>query len=276
MLITGENFLRGVASLQRVNIGAQPLGTAQAVIHFNTTPQPLYHKNFELLRQNLRQLKADGYEVYILADSAKQTERLQSIFEEMNTASQLFVPIERTLHGGFSDADLKVCLFTDHQIFDRFHKYNLKSDHARDAKMALSLKELMQFEPGDYVVHIDHGVGRFAGLVRMPGADGAMQEMIKLTYKNDDAVYVSIHSLHKVSKYKGKDGEAPRISNLGTGAWEKLKERTKRRLRTLPATLYVFTHNVKKRKALPSVLTHLCNTSWRPVLCMKTLPTNCA
>lgn len=237
MLITGENFLRGVASLQRVNIGAQPLGTAQAVIHFNTTPQPLYHKNFELLRQNLRQLKADGYEVYILADSAKQTERLQSIFEEMNTASQLFVPIERTLHGGFSDADLKVCLFTDHQIFDRFHKYNLKSDHARDAKMALSLKELMQFEPGDYVVHIDHGVGRFAGLVRMPGADGAMQEMIKLTYKNDDAVYVSIHSLHKVSKYKGKDGEAPRISNLGTGAWEKLKERTKKKIKDIARDL---------------------------------------
>lgn len=237
MLITGEAFLRGVASLQRVNMGAQPLGNASKQVLFNTTPQPLYHKNFELLRQNLRQLKADGYQVYILADSTKQTERLQNIFDEMNTASVLFHPVERTLHAGFTDNDLKLCCFTDHQIFDRFHKYNLKSDHARDAKMALSLKELMQFEPGDYVVHIDHGVGRFAGLVRMPGADGEMQEMIKLTYKNEDAVYVSIHALHKVSKYKGKEGEPPRISSLGTGAWEKLKERTKKKIKDIARDL---------------------------------------
>ena len=155
----------------------------------------------------------------------------------MDTASVLFQPVERTLHAGFIDNDLRICCFTDHQIFDRFHKYNLKSDHARDAKMALSLKELMQFEPGDYVVHIDHGVGRFAGLVRMPGADGAMQEMIKLTYKNEDAVYVSIHALHKVSKYKGKEGEPPRISSLGTGAWEKLKERTKKKIKDIARDL---------------------------------------
>lgn len=166
----------------------------------------------------------------------------------MNTASQLFKPVLRTLHGGFSDNDLKVCCFTDHQIFDRFHKYNLKSDHARDAKMALSLKELMQFEPGDYVVHIDHGVGRFAGLVRMPGNDGEMQEMIKLTYKNDDAVYVSIHSLHKVSKYKGKDGEPPHISNLGTGAWDKLKERTKKKIKDIARDLIKLYSQRKEEK----------------------------
>ena len=237
LLITGEAFLRGVASLQRVNIGTHPLGNVTTQVQFNTEPQPLYHKNFDLLRQNLRQLKVDGYQVYILADSPKQTERLQSIFDEMDTASVLFQPVERTLHAGFIDNDLRICCFTDHQIFDRFHKYNLKSDHARDAKMALSLKELMQFEPGDYVVHIDHGVGRFAGLVRMPGADGAMQEMIKLTYKNEDAVYVSIHALHKVSKYKGKEGEPPRISSLGTGAWEKLKECTKKKIKDIARDL---------------------------------------
>ena len=237
LLITGEAFLRGVASLQRVNIGTHPLGNVTTQVQFNTEPQPLYHKNFDLLRQNLRQLKVDGYQVYILADSPKQTERLQSIFDEMDTASVLFQPVERTLHAGFIDNDLRICCFTDHQIFDRFHKYNLKSDHARDAKMALSLKELMQFEPGDYVVHIDHGVGRFAGLVRIPGADGAMQEMIKLTYKNEDAVYVSIHALHKVSKYKGKEGEPPRISSLGTGAWEKLKERTKKKIKDIARDL---------------------------------------
>lgn len=248
LLIKGETFLRGVASLQRISLDVQPLGKVTTEIQFNTSPQPLYHKNFDLLRQNLGQYRADGYDVYILADSLKQTDRLQSIFEEMGTDYPLFTPIEKTLHGGFVDTDLKICCFTDHQIFDRFHKYNLKSDHARDAKMALTLKELMQFEPGDYVVHIDHGVGRFAGLVRMPGSDGEMQEMIKLTYKNDDAVYVSIHSLHKVSKYKGKEGEPPRISNLGTGAWEKLKERTKKKIKDIARDLIKLYSQRKEEK----------------------------
>lgn len=248
LLIKGETFLRGVASLQRISIGVQPLGKVTTEIQFNTSPQPLYHKNFDLLRQNLGQYRADGYDVYILADSLKQTDRLQSIFEEMGTDYPLFTPIEKTQHGGFVDTDLKICCFTDHQIFDRFHKYNLKSDHARDAKMALTLKEFMQFEPGDYVVHIDHGVGRFAGLVRMPGSDGEMQEMIKLTYKNDDAVYVSIHSLHKVSKYKGKEGEPPRISNLGTGAWEKLKERTKKKIKDIARDLIKLYSQRKEEK----------------------------
>ena len=148
-----------------------------------------------------------------------------------------FTAVERTIHEGFTDDDLKISCFTDHQIFDRFHKYNLRSDHARDAKMALTLKELMQFEPGDYVVHIDHGVGRFAGLVRVAGADGSMQEMIKLTYQNDDVVFVSIHSLHKVSKYKGKEGEPPHLSRLGTGAWDKLKERTKKKIKDIARDL---------------------------------------
>ena len=236
LLITGETLLRGLASLQRVNIGAQPLGTPAAVLHFRIHLQPLFHKKFDILQKTLLQYMADGYAVYILADSRKQTERLASIFEEMHGGVR-FEPVEHTLHEGFVDDDLRLCCFTDHQIFDRFHKYNLKSDHARDAKMALSLKELMQFEPGDYIVHMDHGVGRFAGLVRMPASDGEMQEMIKLTYKNDDAVYVSIHSLHKVSKYKGKEGEPPRITGLGTGAWEKLKERTKKKIKDIARDL---------------------------------------
>ena len=248
LLIQGKTLLRGVASLQRVNIGTQPLGTPSAILRFNILPQPIYHKNFEMLRQNLGQYRADGFRLFILADSAKQTERLQSIFEEMGDGYTVFEPVLKTLHAGFSDADLKLCCFTDHQIFDRFHKYNLKSDHARDVKMALSLKELMQFEPGDYVVHIDHGVGRFAGLVRMPASDGEMQEMIKLIYKNDDAVYVSIHSLHKVSKYKGKEGEPPRISNLGTGAWEKLKERTKNKIKDIARDLIKLYSQRKEEK----------------------------
>lgn len=237
LLIQGETFLRGVASLQRVNIGHAPLGKANAVVKFNTRAQSLYHKNFDLFRHDLAQMRADGYKVCILADSQKQNERLENILEELGEAKGIFTPVERTLHAGFIDEDARIALLTDHQIFDRFHKYNLKSDHARDAKMALSLKELMQFEPGDYVVHIDHGVGRFAGLVRMPGVDGEMQEMIKLTYKNEDTVYVSIHSLHKVSKYKGKEGEPPRITSLGTGAWEKIKERTKKKIKDIARDL---------------------------------------
>lgn len=248
LLIKGETFLRGVASLQRVNIGTQPLGTPAAILHFSVTPQPLYHKNFELIRQDLGNLKADSHELYILADSPKQTERIKNIMEELGSSPELFIPVQKTLHEGFTDNDLRVCFFTDHQIFDRFHKYNLKSDHARDAKMALTLKELMQFEPGDFIVHIDHGVGRFAGLVRMPGSDGEMQEMIKLTYKNDDAVYVSIHALHKVSKYKGKEGEPPRISNLGTGAWEKLKERTKKKIKDIARDLIKLYSQRKEEK----------------------------
>ena len=149
-----------------------------------------------------------------------------------------FTTVERTLHEGFADNDLRVCFFTDHQIFDRFHKYNLKSDRARSGKMALTLKEIRQFEPGDYVVHVDHGIGRFGGLVRMPQTDGGYQEMIKITYQKGDAIYVSIHSLYKVSKYKAHDnGEAPRLSHLGTGQWERLKERTKKKLKDIARDL---------------------------------------
>ena len=236
MLVKGEQLIRGLAPLQRVDIGPRPFGTPGATLHFDITPQPLYHKKFELVRNSFTDLLAAGYRLYILADSPKQNERLRNILDETGGGCP-FQAVNHTLHEGFTDNDLHLCLFTDHQIFDRFHKYSLRSDHARDAKMALSLKELMQFEPGDYVVHVDHGVGRFAGLVRVAGADGSSQEMIKLTFQNDDVVFVSIHSLHKVSKYKGKEGEPPRLSRLGTGAWEKLKDRTKKKIKDIARDL---------------------------------------
>ena len=155
--------------------------------------------------------------------------------------SSLFIPVDKTLHEGFIDMDARACLLTDHQIFDRFHKYNLKSDKARTGKVALTLKEIQQFEIGDYVVHVDHGVGRFGGLVRMPvntPSGGGYQEMIKITYQRGDSIYVSIHSLHKVSKYKSQDGgEAPRLSTLGTGQWERLKERTKKHIKDIARDL---------------------------------------
>ena len=236
LLVGGELLRSSLDRLQRFETGAAPAGQAEAVVGFETTAQPAFHKNFDLVADEMRRLAGEGYRLHILADSTKQHERLADIFRETGRGVS-FAAVHGTLHGGFSDETLRLTFFTDHQIFDRFHKYNLRSDKARGGKMALTLKELMQFEPGDYVVHADHGIGRFAGLVRVAGADGRPQEMIKLTYQNDDAVFVSIHSLHKVSKYKGREGEAPRLSRLGTGAWEKLKERTKKKIKDIARDL---------------------------------------
>ena len=197
--------------------------------------QPLFHKNFDLLAQTLEDYVLKGYSLFILADSQKQNERLKDILAEKQHLD--FVPVNKTLHEGFIDHDAKACFLTDHQIFDRFHKYNLKSDKARTGKVALTLKEIQQFEIGDYVVHVDHGIGKFGGLVRMPQGDG-YQEMIKITYQRGDSIYVSIHSLYKVSKYKSQDGaEAPRLSTLGTGQWERLKERTKKHIKDIARDL---------------------------------------
>ena len=213
---------------------------------FNTSPQPLFHKNFELLAKTFEDYRLRGYTIYILADSQKQIERLKEILSSMNNGGQAqgaapaVTGINHTLHEGYIDHDLRVCLFTDHQIFDRFHKYNLKSDKARSGKMALTLKEIQQFELGDYVVHVDHGVGKFGGLVRMPisSASGGFQEMIKIIYQRGDAIYVSIHSLYKVAKYKAQDGgQPPRLSTLGTGAWERMKERTKKHIKDIARDL---------------------------------------
>ena len=203
---------------------------------FHISPQPLFHKNFDLLTQTLEDYLLKGYKLYMLADSPKQIERLKDILAEKSSLS--FEGIDKTLHEGFIDHDMKLCLFTDHQIFDRFHKYNLKSDKARSGKVALTLKEIQQFEIGDYVVHIDHGVGKFGGLVRMPLQDGGFQEMIKIIYQRGDAIYVSIHSLYKVSKYKSQDGgQPPRMTTLGTGQWERLKERTKKHIKDIARDL---------------------------------------
>ena len=234
-LLDASDFIRKTQAFRRIEFGTKSSTTVQATVTFETSPQPLFHKNFELVEHSLTDLIGRGYQLYILTDSTKQAERLKTIFEERGNNIP-FVAVDKTIHGGFTDATMRVACFTDHQIFDRFHKYNLRSDKARSGKMAISLKELSQFEPGDYVVHIDHGVGRFAGLVRMPNGSST-QEVIKLVYSNDDVVFVSIHSLHKISKYKSKEGEAPRINKLGTGAWEKLKERTKTKIKDIARDL---------------------------------------
>lgn len=208
---------------------------APLAIDFNCSPQGIYHKNFDLISESFKRLLADGYRLYILSDSEKQIERLRVIFADRGDDIE-FVPVLSTLHEGFVDHHSKVCVFTDHQIFDRFHKYNLKSDRARSGKLALSLKELSSIEVGDYIVHVDHGVGKFAGLLRTD-VNGRMQEMIKLTYLNNDIIFVSIHALHKLAKYRGKEGVEPRINKLGSGAWNKVKERTKSKLKDIARDL---------------------------------------
>lgn len=272
-LVKGDALLRAFDVLPQWVIASntqkateEALAKKWVKVGFHTRAQPLFHKNFELVLEQFERHAAEGIHTYVLADSDKQNERLQDILTELQQRTRksasaartvaeggddraavadevtehfpkLFTPVHLTLHAGFEDETGKIALFTDHQIFDRFHKYALRSDHARNAKIALTLKEIMLFEPGDYVVHVDHGVGQFAGLVRIPGADGAMQEVIKITYQKGDAIFVSIHALHKVSKYKGKEGEPPRLSSLGTGAWEKLKGRTKEKLKDIARDL---------------------------------------
>ena len=234
-LLTAEDFLHKTTGFRVVEFGNKPTGVASATITFDTTPQPLFHKNFELVSKTLTDYMLQGYKLYILTDNPKQGERLHDIFTERGENIQ-FETIGKTLHEGFADGILKCCFFTDHQIFDRYHKYNLRSERARNGKVALTLKELQEFQVGDYVVHMDHGVGRFGGLVRVPQG-GGYQEKIKIIYRNDDVVFVSIHALHKVSKYKGKEGEEPHINKLGTGAWENLKERTKGKIKDIARDL---------------------------------------
>ena len=243
-LISGQQFTRDAVDFRRIEMGHRPSGLPDATIQFHVSPQPQFHKNFDLLQQSLEQYLADGYKLCILADSKKQLERLSDIFAEKG--SVLFDSVEKTLHEGFADNDLRLCVFTDHQIFDRYHKYSLTSDKARSGKVALTLKEIQQFEVGDYVVHVDHGIGKFGGLVRMPISNGQQptadsqqyQEMIKIMYEGGGSIYVSIHSLYKVSKYKAQDnGQPPRLSHLGTGQWERMKERTKSKLKDIARDL---------------------------------------
>ncbi len=188
-----------------------------------------------MISDSLNQFLQKNYTLYILSDSEKQHQRLNTIFHDRGDDIP-FTPVNKTLHEGFSDESLKICCFTDHQIFNRFHKYNLKSDKARSGKIALTLKELNQLQQGDFVVHLDHGIGKFAGLVRLRIGE-TVQEVIKLTYLNNDSVFVSIHSLHKISKYKGKEGESPQLNKLGSGAWERTKERTKTKIKDIARDL---------------------------------------
>ena len=235
-----------LARFQQIELSASSHAqeTPDATITFHTKPQPLFHKNFDLLKQSLEDYQLQGYKIYILADSEKQQQRLKDILNDMSAdevtdkLGDHLIAVDKTVHEGFVDDDLKACLFTDHQIFDRFHKYSLKSDKARSGKMALTMKELQQMEPGDYLVHVDFGIGKFGGLIKVPNPQGGYQEVIRIIYQNNDKVDVSIHSLYKISKYRAADtGEPPRLSTLGTGAWDRLKERTKKKIKDIARDL---------------------------------------
>ena len=214
---------------------AVPAAHYDTRMDFDCSPQALFHKNFQLIAETFTRLLSDGYKLLILSDSPHQAQRLRDIFSERGDNID-FTPVENTIHCGFADNEKKICYFTDHQIFDRYHKYSLRSDRARSGKVALSLKELGQIEPGDYIVHSDHGIGRFGGLVHTD-MNGKPQEMIKLIYQNEDQIFVSIHALHKLSKYRGKEGVMPKISKLGSGAWLRLKEKTKKRVKDIARDL---------------------------------------
>ena len=240
-LVSGTRFSEEITSFRRIEIGHNATGTPDATITFNITPQPLFHKNFDLLTRSLEDYRLMGYKLYILADSEKQTKRLRDIFDSEEIKARdydiKFEPVDKTLHEGFADNDLRACFFTDHQIFDRFHKYSLRSDTARSGKMALTMKELQEMEPGDFIVHVDFGIGKFGGLVRVPAGD-SYKEAIRIIYQHGDIVDVSIHSLYKISKYRRNGaGDPPRLSTLGTGAWDRLKERTKKRIKDIARDL---------------------------------------
>lgn len=238
LFLTPEEEIRRKMTLYtKIHLGAPPIHTKQncSLIEFFTKPQDSYHKNFELVSTVFKEKTEENYHIYILSNNEKQIRRIESIFQDRGDNIH-FTPVLHSIHAGFIDQTLRLCIFTDHQLFDRFHKYNLKSEKARSGKVALSLKELQQFQQGDYLVHIDHGIGKFGGLI-CTEINGKMQEVIKMTFLNDDIIFVSIHNLHKISKYKGKENEPPRLNKLGSGAWENLKNKTKKKVKDIAKEL---------------------------------------
>ena len=203
-------------------------------VKFNITPQPSFNKNFELLGQDIRKRLEEGYRVRIYGEKPSQLERLKSILSQDNVLLPEFVP-KKNIHNGFIDHENKVCCYSDHEIFDRFHRVSLR--RTVDKSEQLTINDLTSFSIGDYIVHIDYGVGVFGGLVRMKDDKGRMHEVVKLTYKDNDVVFVSVHSLHKISRYKSKDSEPPKIHKIGSKVWQNLKASTKSKVKDIAKDL---------------------------------------
>ena len=216
---------------------------ATATVRFSTAPQPKFNKNFEMLADDMIRNALRGYDTYILSENKAQVERLENIFHQIGRGQAVVRSLPVTLHEGFADNDLKLCLYTDHQIFDRYQRYRINGEIRRDEQMTVA--ELNQLRPGDYVVHIDHGVGRFDGLVKIE-ENGKTHEAIKLVYKDGDVLFVNVHSLHRIARYKSGDGEPPKVYKLGSGAWQKLKNATKKAVKDISRQLIAL---YAKRKA---------------------------
>jgi transcription-repair coupling factor (superfamily II helicase) len=243
-VMTGNKFLEYCRKFRSVDIGRKNSQKPGISFEFRTEPQPVFNKNFELLTGKLLENNTEGYTTYIISESQSQIERLREIFSEINPEVH-FIPLLLNLHGGFTDHDLRIAVYTDHQIFDRYHKFRIRGYFTR--KESISVRELTGLNPGDYVVHIDHGIGKFGGLEKIE-VNGKLQEAIKLVYRDNDILYVGIHSLYRISKYKGKDNAEPKIYKLGSGAWQKLKQSTKARVKDIAKDLI---HLYAKRMGSP-------------------------
>ena len=247
----GDEIITQLDNFKTISFGNFINKDEDTSIVFNTAPQPSFNKNFDLLLKDINNLKSEGYTVYCFSESKKQLERIQSILNDMQPKDErqkakdkgqkddtdfddYFIPVNYSIQAGFIDRDMKICCYTDHQIFERYHRFRLREGFA--SSQALTIKELYDLKPGDYVTHINYGIGRFDGLEIIDN-NGKQQEAMRLIYQNGDLLYVSIHSLHRISKYSGKDGSQPTLSKLGSNSWNKLKEKTKSRVKDIAREL---------------------------------------
>lgn len=233
IIITGKHLEELCSGHRRVSFGGGRSEAKSIPVTFRTEPQPSFNKNFDLLTSKLASNRRDGYSNFIISESALQEQRLKEIFAETDPMAE-FTPLLLNLHQGFTDHDLRIAVYTDHQIFDRYHKFRIKGFFTR--RDSMTVRELTDLNPGDYIVHVDHGIGRFGGLEKIE-VNGRTQEAIKLVFKDNDILFVGIHALHRISKYKGKDNTPPRINKLGTGAWQKLRQATKKKVKDIARDL---------------------------------------
>jgi len=261
-LIEGDEILKKIKEFSIFEISNLPYFQSSKVFNYNISAQPVFQKQFKILADDLCERTNQGYGNFILSENEKQFERLNEIFKSEEIGKDVvYTPINSILHEGFIDHERKICVYTDHQIFDRYHKFKLKDNTQTTSKETLTIKELNDLKPGDYVVHVDHGIGIFGGLETIE-ANGKKQEVIRLVYKDKDILYVSIHSLHRIAKYKGQEGSPPKIYKLGTPAWQNLKKKTKSRVKDIATELialyakriqekgYAFSHDTYLQQAL--------------------------
>ena len=234
LYIDSAQFFKEINKYSVVEIGVRNGFKSDEIVEFNCNPQPTFHKNFKLLIENLKQNQKDKFKNLIFSDTSKQIERLYTIFNDLDNTIE-FEPIYHGLSQGFIDNDMKLACYTEHQVFDRFYRGKTKTRY-NNSKI-ITLKELRELKPGDFVVHIDHGIGKFAGLEKITDVNGRIQEAVRLVYKNDDLLYVSINSLHKITKFSGKEGTEPRLNKLGSDTWEKLKTATKKKVKDIARDL---------------------------------------